>query len=169
MTIGLFADQTLEVNDTQPSGETVTPYHILVVDDEESMRDFAVEALHYGGYNTDAVDGGTAAMRALRADHYDLVLTDFNMPNGSGADLIIKMHAEGFRIPIIMMTGSALTKELLTLTSMLHVAKILQKPFGMDMLLATVKKYLEPVDEHDVPHHEVTDQEIPQDPRFRHY
>jgi DNA-binding NtrC family response regulator len=122
-----------------------TGYRILVVDDEASMREYAVEALGYGGYQAIAVNGGVAAIQALKDEHYDLVLTDFNMPNGSGGDLIIKMHAEGFMMPVIMMTGAALTKELLTLTTMLHVGCILQKPFKIDELLGAVERVLHPV------------------------
>jgi DNA-binding NtrC family response regulator len=126
----------------EPSAETV--HRILVVDDEESLRMYAVEALAIGGYQATAVDGGNPAMQALRAAPYDLVLTDFNMPNGSGGDLIIKMHQEGFTMPVIMMTGGALNKELLALISMLHVEKLLQKPFKIDELLDAVELALRP-------------------------
>ncbi len=161
----------------EPAGETSgnetleTNHRILVVDDEESMREYAVEALAYGGYQPSSVNGGQAAIRALREEHYDLVLTDFNMPNGSGGDLIIKMHAEGFMMPVIMMTGAALTKELLTLTKMLHVGSILQKPFKIDELLANVERLLHPV--RTVPvglaHHEVSSGVGASEPRQTSY
>jgi DNA-binding NtrC family response regulator len=132
-----------------------TNQRILVVDDEASMRDYAVEALAYGGYQSHSVNSGQAAIQALRDEHYDMVLTDFNMPNGSGGDLIIKMHAEGFTMPVIMMTGAALTKELLTLTKMLHVGTILQKPFRIDELVTNVQRLLRPV--RNIPmHHEMS-------------
>ncbi len=145
----------------EPAGEAeaseteMTNHRILVVDDETSMREYAVEVLAYGGFQAHSVNGGQAAIEALREEHYDLVLTDFNMPNGSGGDLIIKMHAEGFTMPVIMMTGAALTKELLTLTKMLHVGTILQKPFKIDELLSNVERLLRPA--RNVPaHHEVS-------------
>jgi DNA-binding NtrC family response regulator len=123
---------------------------VLVADDEASMREFATHALMYNGYEAEAVESGMAALAALRAEHYDLVLTDFNMPNGSGTDLIIKMHSEGIILPVIMMTGSELTKELVTLTAMLHVETILQKPFGIDVLLAAVKNAWRPGNENSM-------------------
>jgi DNA-binding NtrC family response regulator len=170
MNIGLYADQTLGTDEARLAAAVEAHHHILVVDDEESMRVFAMEALNSVGYRTHSADSGASAMDAMRAEHYDLVLTDFNMPNGSGADLIIKMHSEGFTIPVIMMTGSALTKELLTLTSMLQVRKILQKPFGMDVLLAAVQKNLLPAETDS--HHEVingTNPEIPRAPQNRRF
>ena len=170
MNIGLYADQTLGADEAQLAATVEAHHHILVVDDEESMRAFAVEALHSVGYRTHTAESGASALDAIRAEHYDLILTDFNMPNGSGADLIIKMHSEGFTVPVIMMTGSALTKELLTLTSMLHVRKILQKPFGMDTLLAAVQKNLQPAETDS--HHEMingTDPEISPELRKRRF
>jgi DNA-binding NtrC family response regulator len=141
--------------ETEASGHERLNHRILVVDDEASMREYAVEALAYGGYQSHSVTSGQAAIEALREDHYDMVLTDFNMPNGSGGDLIIKMHAEGFTMPVIMMTGAALTKELLTLTKMLHVGTILQKPFKIDELVTNVERLLQPA--RNIPvHHEVS-------------
>lgn len=148
-----------------------TNYRILVVDDETSMREYAVEALGYGGFQAHSVNGGQAAIQALREDHYDMVLTDFNMPNGSGGDLIIKMHAEGFTMPVIMMTGAALTKELLTLTKMLHVRTILQKPFKIDELLDNVERLLHPVRTvpADLAHHQMSSGVGASEPRQTSY
>jgi len=55
------------------------------------------------------------------------------------------MHLEGFMMPVIMMTGGSLTKELMTLVSMLHVGCILQKPFKINELLDAVERVLHPV------------------------
>src|ERR1700733_603287 len=65
----------------EPAGETEaagnetleTNHRILVVDDEESMREYAVEALAYGGYQASSVNGGQTAIQALRDEHYDMV------------------------------------------------------------------------------------------------
>jgi adenylate cyclase len=145
MNLELLAVQSAEGE--QESGLPEAIGRILVVDDEASIREFATDALVHGGYQAAAVDGGLEALEALKAEHYDLVLTDFNMPKGSGGNLIIKMHSEGFTQPVIMMTGAALTKELLALTSMLHVREILQKPFGIEQLLASVDNILRPLPE----------------------
>lgn len=139
MNLELYPEATAETETLE-----MNHHRVLVVDDEETMREFAVEALAHGGYQAMAVESGVAAMKALRAEHFDLVLTDFNMPNGTGSDLIIKMHLEGFMMPVIMMTGAALTKELMTLMSMLHVGCVLQKPFRIDELIHVVDRALQP-------------------------
>jgi len=144
MNLDLFAEQSTEGQ--APETElTDAAGRILVVDDEASIREFATDALAHAGYQAVAIDGGVPALEAIRAEHYDLILTDFNMPKGSGANLIMKMHSEGFTQPVIMMTGAALTKELMALTSMLHVRSILQKPFGIDQLLAAVDNVMRPM------------------------
>jgi DNA-binding NtrC family response regulator len=145
MNLDLLAEQSPAGDEVPETELTGAAGRILVVDDEASIREFALDALVHGGYQAVAVDGGEVALDAIRAEHYDLVLTDFNMPKGSGANLIIKMHSEGFMQPVIMMTGAALTKELVALTSMLHVRTILEKPFGMDQLLAAVDNILRPM------------------------
>ena len=132
----------IEVQADPELGASEPACRILVADDEASMREFATYALTYSGYRAVAVDSGSAALEALRTQHFDLVLTDFNMPNGSGADLIIKMHSEGINVPVIMMTGAELTKQLLAMTSMFHLGTILEKPFGIGVLLTAIKSAL---------------------------
>ncbi len=156
MSLDLYSGMATGV---EPAGNEAreTAYRVLVVDDEISMRDYATEALKYGGYEVVAVEAGKAAILALREQAFDLVVTDFNMPNGSGGDLITQMHQEGFMVPVIMMTGAELTKELLALISMLHVQSILQKPFKIDELLFAVDKALHPIERapDDLAHHGV--------------
>lgn len=140
-----------------PAGHPVahaTP-RILVVDDESSMREFVTEALASCGYEVDSAEGGIAALEALHTIHYDILVTDVNMPKGSGTDLVIKMHTEGMEIPVIMMTGCAINKELTALTDMLHVNAMLAKPFSLDDLVKAVESNL------PQNHHPVTDTRTP--------
>ena|ERR1700722_14106073 len=156
MNLDLYPEPSTET-ESAGQGAPETVYRVLVVDDEENLREYAVEALAYGGYKATAVNGGNPALQLLRNEPFDLVLTDFNMPDGTGTDLIIKMHQEGFMMPVIMMTGGALTKELLGLIKMLHVEALLQKPFKIDQLLEAVDKALRPVVHEldaDLAHHE---------------
>lgn len=122
---------------------------ILVVDDESSMREFVTEVLNSCGYEVDSAEGGNAALEALHSIHYDMLVTDVNMPKGSGTDLVMKMHTEGMAIPVIMMTGCIVSKELSALTDMLHVNALLAKPFSMDDLLKAVETNL-PSDRHPI-------------------
>ena len=61
---------------------------ILIVDDEESLREFLSIMLHREGYQVDtAVDGAQAEVR-LRDHTYDLVISDVNMPRLGGMELL---------------------------------------------------------------------------------
>ena len=52
---------------------------VLVVDDEQSMRDLLTIMLRQCGYDVSAADGGEAAIEALKAGSFDLVITDLRM------------------------------------------------------------------------------------------
>jgi DNA-binding response OmpR family regulator len=121
-----------------------TNSRILVVDDEVSMVRFVAEALEICGYGVGTADSGFTAFRELQNNRYDLVLTDFNMPNGSGGDLVVKMRAEQIHVPVIIMTGSALSKEMITMGAMLKVAALMSKPFTIDELVQAVESVLQP-------------------------
>jgi two-component system nitrogen regulation response regulator NtrX len=78
---------------------------ILVVDDQESMREMLSELLQMMGYEARAVDGGQQALQSLQETETDLVITDLNMPGMDGMELMkrIKMLYPG--LPVIIITG----------------------------------------------------------------
>jgi DNA-binding response OmpR family regulator len=112
---------------------------ILVVEDDADIRRLNTEILIYSGYQVDAAESGLAAWYALQLNHYDLIITDNNMPKMTGVELLQKMHASGIEIPVIMATGTLpaleFSKELLQTT-------IVLKPYSYEELLKTVKNIL---------------------------
>ncbi len=78
---------------------------ILVVDDQESMREMLSELLQMMGYEARAVEGGQQALQSLQDTETDLVITDLNMPGMDGMELMkrIKMLYPG--LPVIIITG----------------------------------------------------------------
>ncbi|MEJ2700595.1 MAG: response regulator, partial [Desulfuromonadales bacterium] len=63
-------------------------YRILVVDDEESMREFLSIMLHREGYEVDAASDGAQAAASLKDKTYDLVISDIKMPRLNGFQLL---------------------------------------------------------------------------------
>ena len=63
---------------------------ILVVDDQEHMRELLVEALSADGHTVDPAENGTAAIQLFEAQAYDLVVSDLQMPQMDGP----KLHEE---------------------------------------------------------------------------
>ncbi|HEY7435780.1 MAG TPA: response regulator [Methylomirabilota bacterium] len=60
---------------------------ILVVDDEENLRDVLVEVLTRDGHEVDSAADGAEGLRRAEAQRYDLVITDLRMPNLEGPEL----------------------------------------------------------------------------------
>ncbi len=79
---------------------------ILVVEDKDQFRKIYGDRLRFGGYDVlDAADGNIA-LTVLASHHVDLIITDINMPNKDGYQLIEELRAhEKFRhVPILVMT-----------------------------------------------------------------
>jgi len=112
---------------------------ILVVEDDPDIRRLNTEILIYSGYQVDAAESGLAAWYALQLNHYDLMITDNNMPKLTGVQLLQKMHASGMEMPVIMATG---TLPSLEFSNELLQTTLLLKPYSYDELLKTVKNVL---------------------------
>ena len=78
---------------------------ILVVDDQESMREMLSELLRMMGYDARAVDGGDQALQSLQDTETDLVITDLNMPGMDGMELMKRIKGLYPRLPVIIITG----------------------------------------------------------------
>jgi DNA-binding response OmpR family regulator len=115
----------------------VSRRRILVVDDDDDIRRFNAEALTSSGYHVEAAVDGTAGWEALNASPYDLLITDNNMPNLTGIELIKKLNAARMPVPVILASGVPHPEE-----SELRLAATLPKPFTLDELLGTVEKVL---------------------------
>jgi two-component system chemotaxis response regulator CheY len=122
-------------------GLTNPPHRILVVDDEVSIRQLITSALVGSGYRVDAAEDGADAWEALQVNHYDLLITDNNMPKVSGVQLLQKLHATRHALPVIMATGT-LPKEEFARKPWLAPAATLLKPYTLADLLKTVKAVL---------------------------
>ncbi|NDD27429.1 MAG: response regulator [Proteobacteria bacterium] len=77
---------------------------ILVVDDEAMIRGILVRALGRR-HDVTAVESPQEALEALQAHAFDLVLTDINMPGGSGLDLAGTIRSERRSLPIAFITA----------------------------------------------------------------
>jgi two-component system, chemotaxis family, chemotaxis protein CheY len=126
-----------------PSDQYATPARgrILVADDEPMIRNLNAEVLSDAGYQVDVAEDGAVAWAALQTYHYDLLITDNNMPNVSGLELITKLTAAGLTLPVIMATG-CLPEEEFARSPWLQPAVALLKPYTLRELLGAVRKIL---------------------------
>ena len=81
---------------------------ILVVEDFATIRNFVRDSLERKGYRTLGAANGNEAYRTVteRTEEVDLVLSDYNMPEGNGLDLLVKIKANTAtaKIPVIFLT-----------------------------------------------------------------
>jgi putative nucleotidyltransferase with HDIG domain len=85
-------------------GTTLRP-HLLVVDDERSVREVLAEALEAFGYSTRTASNSAEALEILQQGDTQLVLSDIDMPGGSGMDLLRRIKGRDQDVDVIMVTG----------------------------------------------------------------
>ena len=118
---------------------------ILVVDEDSDLRRLYAEALAGVGYCVDAAADGAAGWQALKANRYNLLITEHEMPNLTGVELVKMLRAARMALPVVMAAGRLPTHELARNPS-LQLAATLSKPFSVDALLDTVRNVLRATD-----------------------
>lgn len=80
---------------------------ILVVDDEQSMTQFLSIVLRKEGYQVTAVNSGKEALEKVKADNFDVVITDIKMPGMDGIQLLHGVKKHDPTLPVVIMTAYA--------------------------------------------------------------
>jgi DNA-binding response OmpR family regulator len=114
---------------------------ILVVEDDVVTLRINIKVLTKSGYEVDGAEDGAVAWDALQLNGYDLMVTDNDMPNVSGVDLLKKLYAARMAMPVIMVSGMMPTAEL-EQQPWLQVEASLHKPYAVSELLTTVRDVL---------------------------
>jgi two-component system, OmpR family, response regulator MprA len=118
-----------------------TGHRILVVDDEESLRDLVTTALEFVGHEvTVAVDGLDALARVPEVVP-DLIVLDVNMPHVDGIEVCRRLRATGGDLAILMLTGRASVPARIEGLDA-GADDYLVKPFAFDELLARIRALL---------------------------
>lgn len=116
--------------------------HILIVDDEKSIRKAVVDTLQVEGYKTDEAVDGLEAFNLIKAKKYDCVISDIKMPKMDGLELLEKLNKESVDIPIIMISGHG------TLETAVEAVKrgafdYIEKPPDLNRLLITIRNAID--------------------------
>ncbi|OGP21317.1 MAG: histidine kinase [Deltaproteobacteria bacterium GWA2_55_10] len=122
---------------------------ILVVDDFSTMRRIIKNILREIGYNNvDEADDGTTALEKLRAGKFDFVVTDWNMPNMPGIELLkaIRSDAELKDTPVLMVTAEAAKENVVTAVQA-GVNNYIVKPFTAAALKERIDLILQKVNQ----------------------
>jgi len=115
---------------------------LLVVDDDNAFRLSTAALLRADGHDVDVAADATAAVQALRARTYDLVLLDLRMPGIDGIQLVETLRVWGESVPVLMISGYG-TVESAVRAMHLGTDDFLTKPVEPDVLSARVAELLE--------------------------
>jgi len=124
---------------------TPTDLKFLIVDDFSTMRRIVRGLLkEMGCHNADEAEDGVVALSMMKAQKYDFVVSDINMPNMNGFELLKAIKAEeGLRhIPVLMVTAEA-RKEDIVMAAQSGAAGYIVKPFTKATLEEKVQKILQ--------------------------
>jgi two-component system NtrC family sensor kinase len=140
-------------DDTESATETPEPgldfeklvrnKRILVVDDEKYILDFFVEAFQAVHMSVDTVNNGQAALQKMENFQYDIVITDFRMPQMSGKELSdwIRKHRPRLANRIIFVTGDTVSNETRSFFEENH-SRFLAKPFKIEEVKEVIQRVL---------------------------
>jgi DNA-binding NtrC family response regulator len=115
-----------------------TQIRILVVNDEEVIREACQRILRRAGHTVDLASNGEHALKLIRRIHYDLALIDIKMPVLDGLGLMDIMRREYEDIAIVVMTGHG-TSETAVQALKAGATDFLTKPFSPNELRQAVK------------------------------
>ncbi|MGQ0602592.1 MAG: response regulator [Anaerolineales bacterium] len=84
----------------------LTPLHVLIVDDNEDHARLAHEFLHLSGpFEADIAVDKADLWEHLATSRYDVIVLDYNLPDGNGLEALADIPKRGYRVPVIMVTG----------------------------------------------------------------
>jgi PAS domain S-box-containing protein len=130
-------------NGGHPIALPVGTEHILLVDDEKDIVEIGDQMLQRLGYRVSAIVGSTAALKVFKEDpfRFDIVITDYNMPEMTGDQMAKQMLAIRRQLPIIVCTGfSEIFDQQRAQT--IGIRKTLMKPVTMEALAQAVREVL---------------------------
>jgi len=118
--------------------------HVLLVEDSAAMRAFVVATLEADGFTITTTTTGFEALKILPRSRFDLVITDINMPDITGLELIrfIREHPAHGQVPLVIIStdGSERDRER---GMKLGATAYLVKPFSPDTLIDVVRRAID--------------------------
>lgn len=116
-------------------------YRILIIDDDARLRELLLRYLGEQGYSAKAVADGSAMDKALKLNHYHLLVLDLMLPNEDGLAILRRLRAAGEDVPVILLTAKGDEIDRIVGLEM-GADDYLPKPFNPRELLARISAVL---------------------------
>jgi len=128
--------------------------HILVIDDEKSLREFLTILLEQEGYEVTTADTVASGIERITGESFDLVMCDLKLPDGSGLEVLGEARNRQLESPFIIITAHTTPQHALEALRA-GAAEYLSKPFNVDDLKLILTKLVgdgaQPEESPDVP------------------
>jgi two-component system, OmpR family, KDP operon response regulator KdpE len=116
-------------------------HRILIVEDERRVSEFIRDALTEIGYAVEVASGGADALDKVNHDAPDLVLLDLNLPDMPGFEVLDRLRAQSFSVPVVIVSGN--TDPLMAEAARaLGAVDYVTKPFALERLTQAVQMVL---------------------------
>jgi putative two-component system response regulator len=131
------------INESLPiEGKSNQPVKILVVDDDENIRDLLTNRLSKQGFDCMSAESGASAIQLINTKRFDAVLADVHMPGMSGIELLQHLKARDPETTVLMITGNDTTTDAV-IAMKLGADDYILKPFSFDEVLIELNRALE--------------------------
>ena len=142
----LASQDIVDLSDFRSLRKDLYQPSILVVDDEEIMRNALKRILETENYKVILAEGAMGLTKVLDTAQFDLILLDINMPWVDGIELcsMLKGHPSLSHVPLILVSGRK-TKEDIEKGFAAGCDEYITKPFEVDRIVEVVSKALGPV------------------------
>jgi two-component system, NtrC family, nitrogen regulation response regulator NtrX len=116
--------------------------HILVIDDEKSIRNTLKEVLEYEKHTVEIASDGEEGINLFKLNQYDIVLCDIKMPKMDGIEVLEKVFEISTDVPVVMISGHGNID-----TAVEAIKKgafdFIEKPLDLNRLLITIRNALD--------------------------
>lgn len=117
------------------------PVRILVIEDEQKLREALAEGFQLEGWKVAAAGSGMEALQHLEAGTFDLLILDWMLPDRDGVELLRQIRAGGSRIPALIVSARVSHVDQVTAIQC-GATDFIVKPFGFADLLARSRALL---------------------------
>ena len=116
--------------------------HILIIDDERSIRNTLKEILEFEKFTVDLAEDGAEGLKKLTDNVYDVALCDIKMPKMDGMEVLEKALAAGVETPVVMISGHGNVESAVQAIKM-GAYDFIEKPLDLNRTLLTLRNAMD--------------------------